>query len=167
MHDLPVSRALLTNQTRTCNKSLSQSERFFQTDQLVIRLQVVVVTNFIRMLSGNVIVNVFKSDAVIWWAAIFRKRAGGESRMLSVEPSLLVKTVLLATGQSSSACAASTSVSSCASSLDVSTRASPTAMSQLRLGRKASRAFGARLTKDRPAFEFRPNEHDADDLFRP
>ena len=29
-------------------------------------------TNFIRVLTGNVIVNVFKSDAVIWWAAIFR-----------------------------------------------------------------------------------------------
>ena len=42
------------------------------TDQLATRLQVVVMTNFIRMLSGNVIVNVFKSDAVIWWAAIFR-----------------------------------------------------------------------------------------------
>ena len=27
--------------------------------------------NFIRMLLGNVVVNVFKSDAVIWWAAIF------------------------------------------------------------------------------------------------
>ena len=29
-------------------------------------------TNFIRMLMRNVFVNVFKSDAVIWWAAIFR-----------------------------------------------------------------------------------------------
>ena len=29
-------------------------------------------TNFTRMLTGNVIVNVLKSDAVIWWAAIFR-----------------------------------------------------------------------------------------------
>ena len=29
-------------------------------------------TNFIRMLMRNVCVNVFKSDAVIWWAAIFR-----------------------------------------------------------------------------------------------
>ena len=29
-------------------------------------------TNFIRVLTGNVIVNVFKSDAEIWWAAIFR-----------------------------------------------------------------------------------------------
>ena len=52
--------------------SFTQSERFLHTDQLITRLQVVVVTNFIRMLSGNVIVNVFKSDAVIWWAAIFR-----------------------------------------------------------------------------------------------
>ena len=45
--------------------SFTQSERFLQTDQLIITLQVVVVTNFIRML-------MFKSDAVIWWAAIFR-----------------------------------------------------------------------------------------------
>ena len=52
--------------------SFTQSERFLQTDQLITRLPVVVMTNFTRMLSGNVIVNVFKSDAVIWWAAIFR-----------------------------------------------------------------------------------------------
>ena len=52
--------------------SFTQSERFLQTDQLIIRLQVVVVTNFIRMLMRNVFVNVFKSDAVLWWAAIFR-----------------------------------------------------------------------------------------------
>ena len=52
--------------------SFTQSERFLQTDQLIIRLQVVVVTNFIRMLMRNVFVNVFKSDAVICWAAIFR-----------------------------------------------------------------------------------------------
>ena len=52
--------------------SFTQSERFFQTDQLIIRLQVVVMTNFIRMLMRNEIVNVFRSDAVIWWAAISR-----------------------------------------------------------------------------------------------
>ena len=57
--------------------SFTQSERFLQTDQLITRLQVVVMTNFVRMLMRNVIVNVFKSDAVIWWAAIFR-RGGGE-----------------------------------------------------------------------------------------
>ena len=51
--------------------SFTQSERFLQTDQLIIRLQVVVVANFIRMLMRNVFVNVFKSDAEIWWAAIF------------------------------------------------------------------------------------------------
>ena len=33
--------------------SFTQSERFLQTDQLTTRLQVVVMTNFIRMLSGN------------------------------------------------------------------------------------------------------------------
>ena len=51
--------------------SFTQSERFLQTDQLIIRLQVVVVTDFIRMLMRYVFVNVFKSNAVIWWAAIF------------------------------------------------------------------------------------------------
>ena len=54
--------------------SFTQSERFLQTDQLITRLQVVVMTSFIRMLMRNVFVNVFKSDAVIWWAAIFRRR---------------------------------------------------------------------------------------------
>ena len=52
--------------------SCTQSERFLQTYQLNIRLQIVVVKNFIRMLMKSVFVNVFKSDAVIWWAAIFR-----------------------------------------------------------------------------------------------
>ena len=52
--------------------SFTQSDRFLQTDQLITRLQVAVMTNFIRMLSGIVIVNVVTSDAVIWWAAIFR-----------------------------------------------------------------------------------------------
>ena len=56
--------------------SFTQSERFLQTDQLITRLQVVVITNIIRMLMRNVIVNVSKSDAVIWWAAIFRRRRG-------------------------------------------------------------------------------------------
>ena len=52
--------------------SFTQSERFLQTDQTIIRLQVVVATDFIRMLR-NVFVIVFKPDAVIWWAAIFRR----------------------------------------------------------------------------------------------
>ena len=52
--------------------SFTQYERFLYTDQYITRLQVVVMTNFIRMLSGNVIVNVFKSAAVIWRTAIFR-----------------------------------------------------------------------------------------------
>ena len=52
--------------------SFTQSERCLQTDQLIIRLQVVVATSFIRVLMKNVFVNVFKSDAVIWWAAILR-----------------------------------------------------------------------------------------------
>ena len=60
--------------------SFTQSERFLQTDQLIIRLQVVVVTNFIRMLMRNVFVNVFKSDAVVWWAAIFCREGEGRER---------------------------------------------------------------------------------------
>ena len=56
--------------------SFTQSERFLQTDQLIIGLQVVVVTNFIHMLMRNVFVNVFKSDAVILWASISRKGEG-------------------------------------------------------------------------------------------
>ena len=39
-----------------------------------------VVTNFIRMSMRNVFVNVFKSDAVIWWAAIFRRGTEACSR---------------------------------------------------------------------------------------
>ena len=42
----------------------TQSERFLHSDQLINRLQVVVMTNSSRVLTGNVIVNVFKSDAV-------------------------------------------------------------------------------------------------------
>ena len=51
--------------------AFSQSARFLHTDQLITRLRrvnqqrVAVMTNFIRMLSGNMFVNVFKSDAVI------------------------------------------------------------------------------------------------------
>ena len=45
--------------------SFTQSERFLNTGQLITRLQAVVMTYFIRMLSGNVIKNVFLSDAVI------------------------------------------------------------------------------------------------------
>ena len=52
--------------------SFTQSKLFLHTDQLITRLQEVVMTNFIRMLMRHVIVNVFKSAAVIWWEAIFR-----------------------------------------------------------------------------------------------
>ena len=62
--------------------SFTQSERFLQTDLLIIRLQVVVVTNFTRMLMRIVFVNVFKSDAVIWWAAIFRTPLSMFDKML-------------------------------------------------------------------------------------
>ena len=67
--------------------SVTQSERFLQTDQLIIRLQVVVMTNFIRMLMRNVFVNVFKSDAVIWWAAIFRTPSSMFGKLLHLSKS--------------------------------------------------------------------------------
>ena len=67
--------------------SFTQSERFLQTDQLITRLQVVVMTNFIRVLMRNVIVNVFKTDAVIWWAAIFRKQSSMFDKSLHLSKS--------------------------------------------------------------------------------
>ena len=67
--------------------SFTQSERFLQTDQLIIRLQVVVMTNFIRMLMRNVFVNVFQSDAVIWWAAIFRTPSSRFDKLLHLSKS--------------------------------------------------------------------------------
>ena len=76
-HCLPTKYARVSSCTRRdvvmlfC-PSFTQSERFLQTDQLITRLQVVVMTNFIRTLMSDVIVNVFMSGAVIWWAAIFR-----------------------------------------------------------------------------------------------
>ena len=57
--------------------SFTRSIRFLQTDQLVTRLQRVettcckVVPNFIRVIMGNVTVNVMETDAVFWWATIF------------------------------------------------------------------------------------------------
>ena len=78
------SRALLTNQVRTCFKLLSREcsnvvRLFLHTVRTVSfkligsssDFVVVVMTNFIRMLTRNVFVDVFKSEAVIWWAAIF------------------------------------------------------------------------------------------------
>ena len=41
-------------------------------DVLSTQQRVMVTTNFTVLLSGNVSVNVFNSDAVFWWAAIFR-----------------------------------------------------------------------------------------------
>ena len=70
-----VSRCSHGNVVMIFCPSFTQSERFLQTDQLIIRLQVVVVTNFNRVLMRNVFVNVFKSDAVIWWA-VGRSTAG-------------------------------------------------------------------------------------------
>ena len=63
--------------------SFTQSECFLQTDQLI-RLQVVVMTNFIRMWMRNVFVTVFKLDAVIWWAAIFRKHTPSGGLLFSL-----------------------------------------------------------------------------------
>ena len=93
------SRALLTNHIRTCIKSLSQRcnnvvlpffhtvRTFLYTNQLISRLQVVVMTNFMRMLSGNMVVNVFKSDAVFWWAAIFRTTSSMFDKLLDLSKS--------------------------------------------------------------------------------
>ena len=67
--------------------SFTQSERFLQTDQLIIRLQVVVVTNFIRMFMRSVFVNVFMSDAVIGWAAIFRTPSSMFDKLLHLSKS--------------------------------------------------------------------------------
>ena len=47
----------------------------------------VVMTDFIRMLSGNVIVNAFKSDAVIWWIAIFRTTSSMFDKLLHLSKS--------------------------------------------------------------------------------
>ena len=57
-----VSRCSHGNVVMLFCPSFTQSERFLQTDQLIIRLQVVVVINFIRMLMRNVFENVFKSQ---------------------------------------------------------------------------------------------------------
>ena len=62
--------------------SFTQSERFLQNDQLIIRLQVGVMINSIRMSMRNVFVNVFKSDAVIWWRAIFRNLASKTRKLV-------------------------------------------------------------------------------------
>ena len=67
--------------------SFTQSERFLQTDQLITRLQVVLMRRFIRMLMRNVFVNVFKSDAVIWWAAIFRTSSSMFDKLLHLSKS--------------------------------------------------------------------------------
>ena len=67
--------------------SCTQSDRSLQTDQLITRLQVVVMTNFVRVLTGNEIVNVFKSDAVIWWVAIFRTASSMFDKLLHLSKS--------------------------------------------------------------------------------
>ena len=67
--------------------SFTQSERLFQTDQLITRLHVVAMTNFIRMLMRSVIVNVFKSNAVIRWAAIFRTPSSMFDKLLHLSKS--------------------------------------------------------------------------------
>ena len=67
--------------------SFTQSERFLQTDQLIIRLQVVVVINFISMLMRNAFENVFKSDAVVWWAATFCTPSSTRDKLLHLSNS--------------------------------------------------------------------------------
>ena len=44
-------------------------------------------TSFIRMLMRNVFVNVFKSDAVIWWVAIFRTSSSMFDKLLYLSES--------------------------------------------------------------------------------
>ena len=44
-------------------------------------------TNFIHMLMRNVFVNVFKSDAVIWWGAIFRTPSSMFDKLLHLSKS--------------------------------------------------------------------------------
>ena len=53
--------------------SFTQSERFLQTDQLFIRLRSCGHDKLHSHVDEKVFVNVFKSDAVIWWAGIFRR----------------------------------------------------------------------------------------------
>ena len=67
--------------------SFTQTERFLHTDQLITKLQVVVLSYFIRMLSGNVTVNVLKSGAVICWAAIFRSLSSMFDKLLHLSKS--------------------------------------------------------------------------------
>ena len=55
--------------------------------QFIIRLQVAVVTNFINMLMRNIFVNVFLSDPVIWWAAIFRTTSSMFDKLLHLSKS--------------------------------------------------------------------------------
>ena len=59
--------------------SFKRSARFFQADQCVTRLRCVEhatccrgIPNFMRMSTGNVFMNLMESDAVFWWATIFR-----------------------------------------------------------------------------------------------
>ena len=73
--------------------SFTQSERSLHTDQLITRLRRVEPATCCShdglhlLLSGNVIVNVFKSDAVIWWAAIFRTSSSMFDKLLHLSKS--------------------------------------------------------------------------------
>ena len=61
-------------------------------------------TNFIRMLMRSVFVNVFKSDAVIWWAAIFRKFRRAEPPRGFWVPGWEMKLILFCSRCSSTRC---------------------------------------------------------------
>ena len=67
--------------------SLTQSERFLQTHQHIIKLQVAVVTNLFRMLMRNMFANEFMLDAVIWWVAIFRTPSSMFDKLLHLSQS--------------------------------------------------------------------------------
>ena len=63
------SGALLTNQIRTWKRLFSQKCSNVESNT---QQRVGVMTNFMSLSTANVIVNVMESDAVFWWAAIFR-----------------------------------------------------------------------------------------------
>ena len=73
--------------------SFTQSERFLHTDHLITRLrraEPATCCSHDKLHShvvGNVIVNVFKSDAVIWWAAIFRTPHRCSTKLLHLSKS--------------------------------------------------------------------------------
>ena len=80
--------------THVVHTALTQSARYLHTDQLITNFdvlstqqRVVILTNFVRMSSGDVIVIVFKSGAVFWWAAILRTPSSMFDKLLYLSKS--------------------------------------------------------------------------------